>query len=69
MNAELVTRSFEIAAERAGDITPLVYDKLFARFPETEALFSSNKSARGEMWRASSTSFSISWGRAAIPAP
>jgi hemoglobin-like flavoprotein len=44
-----ITRTFEIAAERAGDITPLVYAKLFARFPETEALFSSNKAARGEM--------------------
>lgn len=49
IDTALITQSFEIAAERAGDITPLVYDKLFARFPETEALFSSNKAARGEM--------------------
>jgi hemoglobin-like flavoprotein len=48
-DAAIITRSFEIAAERVGDIAPLVYEKLFARYPETEALFSSNKSARGEM--------------------
>jgi hemoglobin-like flavoprotein len=49
MDEAIITRSLEIAAERYGDITPLVYKKLFARFPETEALFSSNKAARGEM--------------------
>jgi hemoglobin-like flavoprotein len=49
IDAALITRSFEIAAERYGDITPLVYEKLFARYPDMEPLFSSNKGARGEM--------------------
>ena len=49
MNADSITRSFEIAAERCDDITPLVYEKLFARYPEMETLFSSNKGVRGEM--------------------
>ncbi len=49
MNPDSITRSFEIAAERCDDITPLVYEKLFARYPEMELLFSSNKGVRGEM--------------------
>jgi hemoglobin-like flavoprotein len=49
VDAALITRSFEIAAERYGDITPLVYEKLFSRYPEMEPLFSSNKAVRGEM--------------------
>jgi hemoglobin-like flavoprotein len=49
IDADIITRSFEIAAERCEDITPLVYEKLFARYPEMEPLFSSNKAARGEM--------------------
>jgi hemoglobin-like flavoprotein len=49
MNADLITRSFEIAGERYGDITPLVYKKLFARYPQMEPLFSSNVAVRGEM--------------------
>jgi hemoglobin-like flavoprotein len=49
--AELITRSFDLAAERAGDITPLVYGKLFARYPDMLPLFvrDTNGNVRGEM--------------------
>jgi len=51
MNADLITLSFELAAERAGDITPLVYEKLFAKYPEMLPLFvrDTTGSVRGEM--------------------
>ncbi|HEY1708238.1 MAG TPA: globin [Rhizomicrobium sp.] len=50
MRAE-IERSLELAGERSPDITPLVYEKLFARFPEMEALFirDRNGAVRGEM--------------------
>ena len=38
MDAEAITRSFELVAER-GDPTPLVYARLFTEWPEMEALF------------------------------
>lgn len=43
--------SLEIAAERAGDLTPRVYALLFARQPQMEALFWRDRDAaiRGEM--------------------
>lgn len=43
--------SLELAAERAGDITPLVYARLFAAWPEMEALFvrDTDGSVRGQM--------------------
>ena len=46
-----IESSLELAAERAGDLTPLVYAKLFARNPEMEALFWRDESGkiRGEM--------------------
>lgn len=34
-----IERSFEIAAERCGDITPLVYRRLHAEYPETLTMF------------------------------
>ncbi len=34
-----IERSLEIAAARGGDLTEAIYARLFARFPETEALF------------------------------
>ncbi|MCC6920952.1 MAG: globin [Alphaproteobacteria bacterium] len=37
--ADVILRSFEIAAERCGDLTPLVYAKLFREQPEIERLF------------------------------
>jgi hemoglobin-like flavoprotein len=51
LNADLVSDSLELVAERCGDPTPLVYARLFAAFPETEALFvrDANGAVRGEM--------------------
>jgi len=34
-----IERSFEIAAERCEDITPLVYQRLHAEYPETLTMF------------------------------
>ena len=34
-----IERSFELAAERCEDLTPLVYRRLFERHPEAEAMF------------------------------
>jgi hemoglobin-like flavoprotein len=34
-----IERSFELAAERCEDLTPLVYKRLFRQHPETEAMF------------------------------
>ncbi len=50
-DADLVTRSFEIAAERTDDLTPLVYGLLFADHPEMERLFFRDASGaiKGEM--------------------
>ena len=39
MSAELITQSLDLLAERAGDPTPAVYQRLFAEFPETEERF------------------------------
>lgn len=46
-----IERSLELAAEKAGDLTPLVYARLFAEQPDMEALFWRDKSGqiRGEM--------------------
>lgn len=51
MQAELVELSFELAAERCEDLTPLVYARLFRENPEMEALFwrDSNNQVKGEM--------------------
>jgi hemoglobin-like flavoprotein len=34
-----IEQSFELAADRCGDLTPLVYERLFAVQPEARALF------------------------------
>jgi hemoglobin-like flavoprotein len=34
-----IHHSFELAAARCGDLTPLVYRRLFAAHPQTEAMF------------------------------
>jgi hemoglobin-like flavoprotein len=49
--ANLIQYSFELAAERCEDLTPLVYDKLFREHPETQAMFRSEGSefVRGSM--------------------
>lgn len=39
-----IERSFEIAAERCADITPLVYRRLHAEYPETLTMFRSEGS-------------------------
>lgn len=38
MSVNAILQSFEIAAERAGDIAPAVYDAYFARCPESREL-------------------------------
>ena len=35
----LIERSFELAAGRCEDLTPLVYDRLFREHPETRTMF------------------------------
>ena len=51
MDAALIEQSFELAAERCGDITPRVYEKLFAKYPEVVPLFvrDTTSNVRGEM--------------------
>ena len=38
---DLIQRSFELAAERCEDLTPLVYARLFREHPEAESMFRS----------------------------
>jgi len=47
----LIQQSFEIAAERCEDLTPLVYRRLFRQHPETRAMFRTEGSelVRGSM--------------------
>lgn len=47
----LIQQSFEIAAERCEDLTPLVYRRLFREHPETQAMFRTEGSelVRGSM--------------------
>jgi hemoglobin-like flavoprotein len=35
----LIENSFELAALRCADVTPLVYQRLFEAYPETQAMF------------------------------
>jgi hemoglobin-like flavoprotein len=39
-----IERSFELAAERCEDLTPLVYRRLFEKHPEAQAMFRSEGS-------------------------
>jgi hemoglobin-like flavoprotein len=50
-DAAAVERSLEIAAERAGDLTPCVYEVLFERQPEMQLLFwrDTGGAIKGEM--------------------
>jgi hemoglobin-like flavoprotein len=43
-SANPIERSFELAAERCEDLTPLVYRKLFREHPEAEKMFRSEGS-------------------------
>ena len=38
-SANPIERSFEIAAERCADLTPLVYARLHSKHPETQTMF------------------------------
>jgi hemoglobin-like flavoprotein len=51
MNSELILKSLDLVSERCDDPTPLVYQRLFERYPEMEPLFILDKSgtARGHM--------------------
>jgi hemoglobin-like flavoprotein len=51
MHTDLIETTLELAAERGGDLTPLVYRRLFADHPEMEALFirDINNAVKGEM--------------------
>lgn len=50
-DAEAIELSLEIAGERGGDLTPIVYGRLFERQPQMEALFSrdTHDTIKGEM--------------------
>ncbi len=50
-HGDAIKASLALAADRAGDITPLVYDRLFARHPAMHAEFWRDRSGaiRGEM--------------------
>jgi hemoglobin-like flavoprotein len=50
-DAAAIEKSLEIAAERGGDLTSVVYARLFARQPEMEANFwrDTNGAIKGEM--------------------
>ena len=51
MSLSLIETSLELAAERCEDLTPVVYDRLFAQYPDMRALFwrDTNHSVKGEM--------------------
>ncbi|MFT4095845.1 MAG: globin [Rhodoblastus sp.] len=50
MQADIIAHSLDLAAERAGDLTPLVYARLFTERPELAQSFGHNaKTVHGEM--------------------
>jgi hemoglobin-like flavoprotein len=51
MTANPIVESLELAAERCGDLTPPVYARLFADYPEMKALFwrDTTDAVKGEM--------------------
>ncbi len=51
MDAGLIERTLEMAAEQGADLTPRVYARLFDAHPQMEALFvrDTNGAVRGEM--------------------
>src|SRR6201998_1924876 len=50
-HAKAIEQSLEIAAARGGDLTPIVYARLFERQPQMQALFwrDNNGAVKGEM--------------------
>lgn len=51
-----IQHSFELAAERCADLTPLVYRRLFREHPEAEAMF---RSAGSDLVKASMLALTI----------
>jgi hemoglobin-like flavoprotein len=51
MTTNPIVESLELASERCGDLTPLVYDRLFAEHSEMKALFwrDTTDAVKGEM--------------------
>jgi len=51
VDAEAIEKSLEIAAERGGDLTLVVYERLFQRHPDMKLLFwrDKNGAIKGEM--------------------
>jgi hemoglobin-like flavoprotein len=51
VDAAIINESFELAAERCADLTPLVYARLFREHPEMEPLFwrDTDHAVKGEM--------------------
>lgn len=43
LNAELLDQSLQLVLERRPDFTPLFYEKLFKRYPESKPLFADTK--------------------------
>src|ERR1700751_4759241 len=52
----LIQHSFELAAQRCEDLTPLVYQRLHRKYPETRAMFRSEGS---ELVKGSMLAFTI----------
>ena len=52
-DAAIITETLERVAERVGDFTPLIFERLFAEIPEAEALFvrDSGGLVRGQMFQ------------------
>ncbi len=52
-DAAIITETLERVAERVGDPTPLIFERLFAEIPEAEALFVRDKGGlvRGQMFQ------------------
>lgn len=50
-DADLISASFELAAEHCEDLTPLVYERLFRDYPETASMFrrEENNLVKGSM--------------------
>lgn len=55
-STNLIHHSFELAAERCEDLTPLVYRRLFREHPEAEAMF---RREGGELVRGSMLALTI----------
>jgi hemoglobin-like flavoprotein len=52
-DASIITETLDLVAGRVGDPMPLIFERLFAEIPETEALFIRDKGAlvRGQMFQ------------------